>query len=430
VQAFFEWAFYYASLHLEMLGFRTQHQSARSQQFDAKEQENPMKVTTMSAPRLKSWLLLASLLLTISAARLVQAQIPVGTIEVCYNVSNCFFEGVQDGPIFLIHNTSGTDITNGVLTIGPGGGFTDSFKVGTIAAGTTFGVAPGISDDGQVEGHNFFQFEDEIRDTSEIGPNGNNTQFRFTGSQGSLVVDSGVFTPGPTQGPSLDRTVSNINFLGGPGNNDGPCNRCFDKIVANLNAPSISLTNTVQSSTGAATFDFAPGGPVLTEKTDYAHSNSNPSDFPIFVKITLSVISDSGWGNKYDSLTVNTRFFGTKCLHREINGIFGCVVSLYQCSKSGEPGTFTGAACPLVGNPSTDFVENTQEFANDLVFSSITGAGVLEGADNALTCTTPGGRPACENLQNVFFSIAQGSVIIKSHPPATHSIFIPGYLFH
>jgi hypothetical protein len=351
----------------------------------------------------------------------------VGTIEVCYNVSNCFFEGVQDGPIFLIHNTSGTDITNGVLKIGPGGAPADSFKVGTIAAGSTFGVAPGISDDG-AEGHTFFLFRDGILDTSDSGPSGNNTQFRFTGSQGALVVDSGVFTPGPTQGPSLDGTISNINFLGGPGNNDGPCNRCFDKIVANLNVPSISQINTVPSSTGAATFDFAPGGPVLKETTDYAHSNANPSDFPIFVKITLSMIPDSGWGNKYDFLTLNTKFFGTKCLHREINGVFGCVSSLYQCSKS-RTGPFTGAACPSVGNPSTDFVENTQEFENDLVFSSITGPGVLEGADNALTCTTPGGRPACENLVNVFFSIAQGSIKIISHPPATHSIFIPGYLF-
>src|ERR1700680_4836608 len=105
--------------------------------LDAKNGEIPMNVGTMSAPRLKGWLLLASLLVTVSAARLGQAQPPpvatVGNIQVCYN---CSFDDnpVLDGPTFYINNTSASSITNAVLKIGPGGGFTDSFIVGTIAA--------------------------------------------------------------------------------------------------------------------------------------------------------------------------------------------------------------------------------------------------------------------------------------------------------
>ena len=101
----------------------------------------------MSAPRLKCWILLASLLVTISAARPGQAQISsVGTIEVCYDCDKSFDHvgSFADGPIFFIHNTSSTHITNGVLKIGPGGGFTDSFNVGTIAAGATRRWHPGF----------------------------------------------------------------------------------------------------------------------------------------------------------------------------------------------------------------------------------------------------------------------------------------------
>jgi len=386
-----------------------------------------MKVT-MSAARLKGWLLLASLLVTISAARPGQAQVPVGTIEVCYKCDKVFHDSTRfDGPIFFIHNGSGTDITNGVLKIGPGGAPTDSFKVGTIAAGTTAAVAPGISDDGG-SGHTFFRPLGGILDTSDSGPNSNNTQFRFTGSQGSNVVDSGVFTPAATQGPSLDGNVSSINFLGGPasavtGDPDENCSLCFDNIVTNLNVPSISITQPMQN-TSPILFDFAPGGPALTGAVDYRPSGTDPSG--LFMKATLKVLPDSGtgWSNQFAFLTVNTPFSGKKCLHQEINGVFACLVTLFQCSHS-LSGPFSGLTCPPVADPtSAEFIEETLRFENDLVFTSITGPGLIEGADNAQTCSP---RPPCENLRDVFFSLVlEGPIVVKGHSSPA-SIFVPIY---
>jgi len=410
-----------------------------------------MKVT-MSAPCLKSWLLLASLIVTISVPRLGQAQASTGSIEVCYDCAKFFgdFGNFLDGPIFLIHNSSSSSsITNGVLTIGPGGGLTDSFNVPTIPPLGTAQVAPGISNDGGT-GHTFFALGTDcsgrscIRDTSDlnnpeigpngIGPNGNDTQFEFTGRQGSKAVDSGVFTPAATQGPSLDGTVSNINFLGGPANNDGPCGPqeegpqgCFDKTVATLSIPStFSKTLTQPLSQTITTFNLNGTGPVLKFTVDMSPSGATFSNVTMRVKDFWITDSPSpSFGNQYDSLVVGTPFQGTKCLHQEITaGTFACVVTLVQCSVNGGP--FSGANCPDAGPGVDQFIEAKFEFLNDL--SSINGPGLIEGTDNALTCTTPGGRPACENLRNVFFSIGSGSTIIVGHvKPGLHSIFVPFY---
>jgi hypothetical protein len=377
---------------------------------------------TMSVPRLKSWLLLASLLVTVSAARLGQAEIQsVGDIQVCYNCS--FGEHpVLDGPTFYIHNTSGSSITNGVLKIGPGGGLTDSFIVGTIAAGGTAQVAPGISNDGR-PGHTFFAFTGSIRDTSDVGPDGNDTQFEFTGFQGSNVVDSGVFTPAATQGPSLDESVSSINFLGGPDGNDGPCNNCFDKTVASLTiTSSFSKTSTMPLQQGVTTFDYA-AGPNLTHTLDYTGTDV-PSG--ITVRSTISWITDSGWGNQFDSLTARTAFFGKKCLHEQIsvggNLVFACLVTLDQCSPVGQPnGPFSGANCPLPA--ANQFIGLALEFENEQSNPSlVNGPGLIEGTDNAQTCTP---RPGCEQLTNVFTSIGGPGPIIINGKGGHLSIFVP-----
>jgi hypothetical protein len=398
-----------------------------------------MKVT-MSAPRLKSWLLLASLLFTISAARLVQAQASVGSIEVCYDCAKSFDDvgNFFDGPIFFIHNSSSSSsITNGVLKIGPGGGLTDSFNVGTILPLGTAQVAPGISND-QGTGHNFFAFvcSECIRDTSDpgFGPNGDDTQFEFTGRQGSKAVDSGVFTPAATRGPSVDGTVPDINFLGGPGNNDIPCGPqergpqgCFDKTVATLSIPStFSKTLTQPLSQTITTFNLNGTGPVLKLTVDMTPSGATFSSSDVTMRVKDFWITDSpspSFGNQYDSLVVGTSFQGTKCLHQEITaGTFACVVTLVQCSVKGGP--FSGANCPDAGPADKQFIEVRFEFLNDL--SSINGPGLIEGTDNALTCTTPGGRPACENLRNVFTAIGSGSTVIIGHvKPGLHSIFVP-----
>ena len=59
-----------------------------------------------------------------------------GDIQVFYSAANSFgLADNLDGAVFVIENTSGTDITNGVLSINPPGAAPDSFNVGTIPAG-------------------------------------------------------------------------------------------------------------------------------------------------------------------------------------------------------------------------------------------------------------------------------------------------------
>jgi hypothetical protein len=170
----------------------------------------------------------------------------VGDIRVCYNCQDATFKGlfgVQDGPIFAIDNTSGSALTNGVLSIAVGGdnAIADSFSVGTIAPGATVYIETGVSNDGLVHpSGGFFFVTGSVRDTSDVGPASDNVPFSFTGTQGILAVNSGVFTPAATRGPTNDGTIARMNFLGGP--DDGPCNDCFGpEIVANLNTPNPSV---------------------------------------------------------------------------------------------------------------------------------------------------------------------------------------------
>jgi len=180
----------------------------------------------------------AGLLLTVGCFLLPADAAIIGDIQAFYNSSSNFNEGVQDGTIFVIENTSGSAITNGVLSLVG----TDSFHVGTIAAGGSFIIIPGLSNDGG-SGHTFFAHTGSILDESDSGPTSNSTQFSFTGQVGGQTVESfdlsgtlaaGIFTPDFTKGQSNDKTIQTINFLGGP--DDGPCNDCFGpKIVANIN---------------------------------------------------------------------------------------------------------------------------------------------------------------------------------------------------
>ena len=160
----------------------------------------------------------------------------VGDIQAFYNSSSNFGLGVLDGTVFVFQNTSGAAITNGVFSV-KGDGFVDSFKLGTIGAGATVFLEPGISNDGG-SGHTFFLVTGSLRDESDSGPNGNDVQFDFTGLQGSVTITSGIFTPAATQGPSNDGTIADINFLGGGPQSDGACSDCFGpKIVATLAPP-------------------------------------------------------------------------------------------------------------------------------------------------------------------------------------------------
>jgi hypothetical protein len=163
----------------------------------------------------------------------------VGNIQVCYNCSspgNNFGFGVQDGPIFVINNTSASAITGATLTIGVGGGnaTADTFNIGTIAAGGQFLLELGVTSDGG-SGHTFFATGSGIRDTSDVGPSSDTVPFTFSGLQG--VVVSATFTPGDSTQPSLDGSIGSMNFLGGGPQSDGPCNNCFFGTVATLTTP-------------------------------------------------------------------------------------------------------------------------------------------------------------------------------------------------
>jgi hypothetical protein len=175
------------------------------------------------------WTLAASLALITTARADV-----VGDIQVVYSAPNPFgLSPFLDGPVFVIENMSDMNITNGVLTIG-GSAPADSFQVGTVPAGWFVWVIPGITDDRQ-PGHTFFRARDSILDTSDAGPAGDDVAFQFTGLWGDATVDSGIFTPAATRGPSNDGTIPDLNFLGGPGDHDGPCNNCFGpQVVATL----------------------------------------------------------------------------------------------------------------------------------------------------------------------------------------------------
>jgi uncharacterized repeat protein (TIGR01451 family) len=173
------------------------------------------------------------------------ASTTVGDIQAFYLAKQTF--GMPqldqlDGPVFVFENTSGADITNGVFTITPVQGQpADSFNVGTIPAGGRVFVIPGVSNDGG-SGHTFFNLRGSnpqyVLDTSDIGLDSDQTQFEFTGQQGGAQVDTGVFTPAATDGPSNNGVVANANFLGGPNHADG--HLAFDdfgpKIVATMTA--------------------------------------------------------------------------------------------------------------------------------------------------------------------------------------------------
>jgi hypothetical protein len=175
----------------------------------------------------------------------------VGDIQVVYLAPNGFnyngsFNGSLvgtpigpslDAPAFVIENTSGTDITNGVLQIAVGGnnGTADSFNLGTIAAHSYVIVVPGLSDDGGAN-HTFFKHTGTELDTSDTGPNSNAVPFSFTGLSAGQAVNTGIFTPAATDGPSNDLTAT-VNFLG---NEDLPCNNCFGpKVVAQISFASV-----------------------------------------------------------------------------------------------------------------------------------------------------------------------------------------------
>jgi hypothetical protein len=216
----------------------------------------------------------------VTYAQAATAQTVVGTVTVCYYSAECGFanvpgilhapdeaqklrdsgehEGVLthsatgatpvDAPAFEFTNTSATAITGANFSIAPNGKLgviLDVFHIGTIKPGASFVIVPGASNDKKVhKAGAFFAYSSPGNplDTSDSGPNANTLKFTFAGKLGTQTITSGPIFPGNSLSKSADGTVASLNFLGGPGNADGPCNDCYAaKVVAQLTASAASV---------------------------------------------------------------------------------------------------------------------------------------------------------------------------------------------
>lgn len=198
------------------------------------------------------------------------AQTVVGTVTVCYYSPECGFATVPghthgpnaeqrardkgehpgthrvtgsyapvDAPAFEFTNAGSEAITGARFEIlentklGIAG---DVFKIGKIRPGASFTIIPGLSNDKMTHpAGGFFVYTDDALDTSDSGPDANQIKFIFYGKVGTTDVSSGKISVGASVAPSTDHSVSAINFLGGPGNADGPCDDCVaPKVIAQI----------------------------------------------------------------------------------------------------------------------------------------------------------------------------------------------------
>jgi len=167
------------------------------------------------------------------------AQTAVGTINACYYSAECAYSATTsltpptDGPAFQFTNTGTLPIKNAKFTVKPLKKISlvgDHYSIGTIAPGASVAIIVGASDDKKKHPTGgFFTFigPSSPYDTSDANLDSDGIEFVFTGKVGTSAVSSGVIVTGATAGPSVDGSVAKLNFLGGPGNADGPCNDCF-----------------------------------------------------------------------------------------------------------------------------------------------------------------------------------------------------------
>lgn len=217
----------------------------------------------------KLFVLACVLAVAVSQASLTAEAAEVGNIEVCYycgvgSEAANFFQGVQDGPIFKINNFTSAPLTN--IEFAANG---DTYHVGTIAALGNVILLPGVSNDGGTHASGAFWFvTGSLRDTSEEGPNSNSTPFVLNAVAGGESATTGTFTPATSvQAKSNDGTVTNIDFLGGPGDNDRPCDNCYGPdVVATINtaatppAPTITSLQPNSLDAGSAAFTLTVTG--------------------------------------------------------------------------------------------------------------------------------------------------------------------------
>jgi hypothetical protein len=192
----------------------------------------------------------------------------VGTVTVCYYSPDCTYANIPDlphapnealrdlgehpksrlnptsvtpvdAPAFEFTNTGTEAITGASFEIMANkklGIVHDTFSIGKIESGASVVVVPGASNDKKTHpSGSFFSYTGSALDTSDSGPSSSAIVFEFNGHVGDKPVTSGDIITGKSAGPSTDGTVAKINFLGGPGNADAPCDNCVaPKVIANI----------------------------------------------------------------------------------------------------------------------------------------------------------------------------------------------------
>jgi len=180
-----------------------------------------------------------------AAAQWEQRSTGFGTITACYYSTTCNYTAAirlnppVDAPAFEFINTTGTDITDAVFSIDVRAGTVqDTYTIGTIRANGRVVMVPGYSNDHKTHPANgFFKFSGSPEDTSDNGVDADAITFTLAGKLGKYNVTSGTIVTGATARKSNDGTVRKINFLGGPGNDDGPCDNCFGPVqIATIHA--------------------------------------------------------------------------------------------------------------------------------------------------------------------------------------------------
>ncbi len=145
-----------------------------------------------------------------------------------------------DAPAFQIANTGTLAITDAYLTMLADTAESvprDAYRIGTIKPGRRVTIVPGNSNDKRTHpptGLFYFRGLGDPLDTSDAVPNANAVTLVFTGKIGTQSVTSGRIVAGASVAPSADGTVAALNFLGGPGNSDGPCGDCVDSEVVGM----------------------------------------------------------------------------------------------------------------------------------------------------------------------------------------------------
>ena len=157
----------------------------------------------------------------------------------CQNTGNAAIDAAltanptvsADGLLFAFVNTSLSAITGAKFSV-TNATVNDSFSIGTIGAGATAILMPGLSNDGALHlAGGLFAHTGSTMDTSD-GDGGvtDASIFSFTGLFNASAVTSGNIVPGD---PSLIRTYRDVgatgktSFLGLGPNGDSGCTNCY-----------------------------------------------------------------------------------------------------------------------------------------------------------------------------------------------------------